>query len=193
MSNLERNVEQIAARMGIPVEEWPGKCHEVSLRALAAGVVEGTARYGLWTGTTRPGSQFYGRPFTGHGWIELSDGRIYDLTRWAFEMVPPYVYIGPNDCYDTTGDGLREGMQDPPPPYQAAARTVTLDLLPETAGLVLGLLGNPPGITDDMCWWLANCPRKALGAQARDLFAALIAAGYTQAIPIDNRMYFGFD
>lgn len=44
---------------------------------------------------------FYTRSKAGfcrHGWVELEDGCVLDPTRWVFEHVEPYIYVGdPSD------------------------------------------------------------------------------------------------
>jgi len=57
----------------------------------------GRARHGHWTGDVAYGSHFDRRaqlPFIAHGWIQLDDGRVLDPTRWVFENVAPYLYVG---------------------------------------------------------------------------------------------------
>lgn len=65
------------------------------------GVVTGHVRYGFFWGKVAEGSPFdHTSPLHRHGWVELPDGRIWDPTRWVFEDVDPYIYIGDSDDYD---------------------------------------------------------------------------------------------
>lgn len=88
-----RDVEKVAG----PVENWPGNCYAIACAVAKAKLVDGEAVYGHWTGDVHPKSMFYARSRAGfcrHGWVQLSDGRVFDATRWVFENVPPYIYIG---------------------------------------------------------------------------------------------------
>jgi len=84
--------------LGEKAEKWVARCYEISCRIVEAGLVDGEAVYGHWTGDIAPGSHFSDRgkrlPFVQHGWILLKDGRVLDPTRWVFEKVEPYLYIG---------------------------------------------------------------------------------------------------
>jgi hypothetical protein len=84
--------------LGEKAEKWVARCYEISCRIVAAGLVDGVAVYGHWTGDVASGSYFATRsarlPFVNHGWILLKDGRVLDPTRWVFENVAPYLYIG---------------------------------------------------------------------------------------------------
>jgi hypothetical protein len=61
-------VEEAARRIGMPVSEWPGRCHEIAALCLVAGVTTGTLRYGLWHGPID--GQKVRAPFH-HGWVEV--------------------------------------------------------------------------------------------------------------------------
>lgn len=83
--------------LGEKAETWVARCYEISCRIVAAGLVEGEAVYGHWLGKVHPRSHFADRgrmPFIQHGWILLKDGSILDPTRWVFEAVSPYLYVG---------------------------------------------------------------------------------------------------
>ncbi len=83
--------------IGEQAEAWVARCYEISCAIVAAGLVDGEAVYGHWLGKVAPGSHFADRkklPFIPHGWILLKDGRVLDPTRWVFENVKPYLYVG---------------------------------------------------------------------------------------------------
>lgn len=84
--------------LGEKAETWVARCYEISYRIVAAGLVDGEAVYGHWLGDVAPRSHFADRghrlAFIPHGWILLKDGRVLDPTRWVFEDVAPYLYIG---------------------------------------------------------------------------------------------------
>ena len=60
--------ETVASEIGMPVESWPGKCHEIAGLCLVAGVTTGTLRYGLWHGPVK--GKRDGLPIH-HGWVEV--------------------------------------------------------------------------------------------------------------------------
>jgi hypothetical protein len=84
--------------IGSKAEQWVARCYEISCAIVAASLVDGEAVYGHWIGDIASGSHFANRgqrlPFVQHGWILLKDGRVLDPTRWVFEDVAPYLYVG---------------------------------------------------------------------------------------------------
>ena len=95
----EMPIADIAARIALPAQDWDGKCYGVALALVEANLVPTGSRavYGHWRGEISPQSSFAGRRtlgFTGHGWVLTPEDRIIDPTRWAFEAVAPYIYIG---------------------------------------------------------------------------------------------------
>lgn len=83
--------------LGEKAETWAGRCYEIASRIVKAGLVDGEAVYGHWIGRVHPRSYFGKRanlPFVAHGWVLLKDGRVLDPTRWAFEAVEPYLFVG---------------------------------------------------------------------------------------------------
>jgi hypothetical protein len=119
---------------------------------------------------------------------------IIDPTRFAFDGRSPYIYIGPSDDgdYDPGGNVLREFTAGECPPFNLE-KHIPLPTLPaatehwisrEIAGK-----GYPYGYyTYALCMWLANLPLRRLGQHAHPIFSALVAAGLTATIPMDNRM-----
>lgn len=90
-------VTEAEKAMDWPVDRWAGQCYGVACQMVEAGLVEGRAVYGYYTGPIAEGTLFdRGVPFTHHGWIEVKEGSrryIVDPTRWVFEGVAPYVHI----------------------------------------------------------------------------------------------------
>ncbi len=181
-------IEQIAVRIGWPVAAWEGHCYSVACAILAAKIFPGQARYGHYSGPVAPGTLFdLDMPFIRHGWIELPDGTIIDPTRWVFEGAPPYLWIGHNTGeYDAGGQRWLQAIESPPPLTKPGDLTVDLPLTPAARAFVLSLLGDPPTITDEHAWWLANLSLSTLGEFTRPIYEALAAGGYAMAIPIDN-------
>src|SRR6185369_10603201 len=103
----ELTVKMLEKQSGLPANDWPGNCTYIA--HAAAELIVAREVYGMWDGPIAKGSLFEGRAFTHHGWLELpkklpSDkATVVDPTRWAFEMVKPYIYIGSEPeviCYD---------------------------------------------------------------------------------------------
>lgn len=94
----ELTVGEVADAIGIRPVDWAGKCFEVASKMVDAGLVDGEAVYGHWTGPVSKHSRFSGREgagFVQHGWVLLSDGEtVVDPTRWVFEAVKPYIFVG---------------------------------------------------------------------------------------------------
>jgi hypothetical protein len=94
----------------------------VASQLVGAKLIPGSAVYGHWTGPIAKDSYFHrlgagAGPFVRHGWILLPDERVCDPTRWVFEDVAPYLYVGEADHYDEGGDKFRVAMYgDRPPP-----------------------------------------------------------------------------
>jgi hypothetical protein len=83
--------------IGEPASAWVARCYEIAYRIVEALHIDGQAVYGHWLGPMHPKSTFAnksGLPFVQHGWIRLSDDRVLDPTRWVFEHVEPYLYVG---------------------------------------------------------------------------------------------------
>ena len=91
------SVSAVEAAIGIPAEKWKGRCYAIACAIVEFNLVEGTAVYGHWTGPIAATSLFANRRdlgFCHHGWIILKDGRVLDPTRWVFESVDPYIFVG---------------------------------------------------------------------------------------------------
>lgn len=196
------NVEQTAETIGIPVDQWPGKCYGIACELVNKRLVNGSPRYGHWLGPVSddcPVDRFKsGGPFQRHGWIELCNslpdgqsGEIVDPTRWVFEGVEPYIYTGPNDHYDAGGNQWRAIMERPCPAYNWDGKRTILDVWKYSHAahvfMMEELFNLSPGITDEMAFWLANLALPRLGRHAPAIYRALVDAGLGARIPIDNR------
>lgn len=115
--------------IGEKAAAWVARCYEISCAIVKTGLVDGDAVYGHWVGPVAPKSHFADRsglPFVPHGWILLKDGRVFDPTRWVFEAVTPYLFIGePPDSWGVVPcdncDLLREEHKDGGPEDQCEA------------------------------------------------------------------------
>jgi len=167
--------------IGIPLENWPGKCHEISFALVKHGLVEGKVRYGHWLGPVAKRDT----PVQRHGWIELPDKRICDPTRYVFEGVEPYIYIGQNDpfYYDGGGNIFRMQMQRPAPEFNKKEKVYDF---PEITKVVRLLKAKPPYCVSQL-FWLANLPLPLVGEAAKVVYLNLIDLGFDAFIPIDNK------
>jgi hypothetical protein len=84
--------------LGSPPETWVGNCYAIAYQLVEAGLVEGRAVYGHYLGPIAKDSFFSEKGlavgFVPHGWVLMGDGRVLDPTRWVFENVEPYIYVG---------------------------------------------------------------------------------------------------
>lgn len=91
--DCERALGELAA-------SWAGRCYEIASRIHEAGLVAGRVVYGHWRGPiSRRCSAFaHAREigFCQHGWIVTDEetGAVFDPTRWVFEAVAPYLFVG---------------------------------------------------------------------------------------------------
>lgn len=184
-------VEMVAQLIGAPPEEWEGQCTWVVSELIKTGKVIGKKRYGHYYGPISPKSIFARSHLTTpcrHGWIELEDGRVLDPTRWVFEAIGPYIYIGPNRCeYDAGGQILKMSNLAPPPDYLEGEETVEAPQEFIEAFLVVpGVKEGREVFTLDQVFWLANLPVPNLGEIGRPLYKWLNEHGYKVFIPLDN-------
>jgi hypothetical protein len=164
----------------------------VACEIVKAKVVRGKARYGIYHGPISEESIFAGREIAHHGWIERRT-TLVDPTRWVFEHVEPYIYVGPkgNADYDFGGNRLREKMLRPPPEFDSERNhwKVPKHLQP----FVLLMLGEQHFGNVVCAWqmiWLASLPLSMLGDQAEPLYRWIIDdVEISSFIPVDNREF----
>lgn len=191
----ELTVEKLEAVAG-PASDWEGSCYAIACRA--AKLVNGQPRYGHWLGTVNPNGYwgpYAGAMFQRHGWVKLDDGRILDPTRWSFEAVEPYIWLGANDgTYDAAGQQLRRAFRRPPPGRDADDQWVTLCVGRDCA-LALNKLLQYPSVearfNKHQLFWLANAPLDDLGVHAPEFYGALMDCGKIELVPIDHRIMTG--
>jgi hypothetical protein len=176
----------IEKAVGMKARAWRNRCHEVACAMLEKKLVVGVERYGHYYGPVARRHPQYDRPFQRHGWIETPRGLVIDPTRWAFELVAPYVYHGPGDDYDAGGQRARASRLGPYPPRSPDAEFISFDVdgaallrLRELTG------GQDADFSLDQIFWLANLPLERWGRHAAAIYAALAQAGHKAAIPID--------
>lgn len=96
---MNLTVADCVQAIGESAHAWKGRCHEIAARIHAAGLVAGRVVYGHWRGPISPRSHFASYrslPFVHHGWIVTDEdsGTVFDPTRWVFEAVRPYLFVG---------------------------------------------------------------------------------------------------
>ncbi len=173
-----------------PSKDWIGDCYGVAVKMVDRGVIEGKAVYGHWLGQIAPNSLFAccrRLGFARHGWVEYKN-KIVDPTRWVFESVKPYIYIGKNNgLYDKGGNVWRMANLRPPPEYDEKSKKVKLKLNKSASLLVHNLLNGPKETTIEHMFWLANLSPETFGKYVKEIFQSLVNVGYEALIPIDNR------
>jgi len=164
--------------IGIPVSMWPGNCFAIATKMVDAGVVDGKPEYGIWTGPIDEGSPFKGRLIARHGWVRMPDDQICDPTRWVFENVEPYIYVGPEDHYDMGAADLREGV---------------LGYVYADEAQILDFLDDPEAFIDEIeaIRMLANTPPKVAPYLMGEVYEAIDRMGHGAWIPIDYQEWAG--
>jgi len=186
------SVAQAVKKIGIPTKNWPGNCYGVAQAFLKHKLVEGTLQYGHYFGPISPKSKpFGGRRFTHHAWI-LNDEEIIDPTRWVFEAVKPYIYVGPiSDDYDFGGNRLHKDHEKPPPPFNPEERVFNLRTMPLVCKTMVKVLLKSPSdkVSFGQTMWLGNLALDTLGEETRTLYKWLVENKLGAVIPIDNRRH----
>lgn len=174
-----KDIDNVAEAIGLPITEWPGKCHQIAC-AMNEVYKIGLTRYGHYAGPIHPDSIFGGRRWSRHGWIQphATDALVVDPTRWCFTMEEPEIYYGLAVDYDAGGNWIRpvrpmpEGDGDIDLRLSLACR-VDLEL--------------PPLLTVEQVLWLANLPMTQWAPYEREVVESLVASGNGAFVPIDNR------
>lgn len=186
---LQLDAEKIAARIGVSLGEWPGNCYAIACKMVKSKVVKGRPAYGNYHGPIDPESMFACKTIVRHGWIERSDGMIVDPTRWVFECVEPYVYVGlPSMEYDEGANLLRARFARPAPMFDPNKQVVSIPN-GEARELMCGLLGMSEvrsEINTEQAFWLGNMPIQALGDHDKLVYQTLVEMGLKVFVPIDN-------
>jgi hypothetical protein len=187
---LLTDVDAIAKAINFPKENWAGNCHAVSYQIVEAGLVEGNVERGHYYGKIAKGSIF-NEGLVPHSWIRLSNGLIYDPTRFAFEVVEPYIHVSENDSeYDLGGTKLREAMLTPLKEFDETKPKIELEFkTKECEDFVMALVNHPPHLTVNEGFYLANFPFPRLGAYAKEIYQALEDADCGAFIPLDSWEY----
>lgn len=186
MKPEDLTIEKLEAAYGKPASEWHGKCSELAWAAIAV-LGQGNYAYGHYHGPVDTDGYWTDRSFQRHGWVLLDDGRILDPTRWSFENVEPYIYIGRNKTdYDEGGNALRS-MLEQPCPSPSEGTPIQLKEVMASASLFEHLTKTPfDKMTREQVVWVANLSYQRLDFAVASIYATLIANDMRVFIPIDN-------
>lgn len=191
------NPEAIAEVIGVPVKDWPGRCHEIAGKIVASGLIEGRTQYGFFHGFVSPlCTPFNHRaPFQRHGWIRTTDDQIVDPTRWVFEAADPYIYVGPagSEEYDLGMSSIRRQLRGEPPQFDPKDEPFELRMKAQTVIAVHRMMLERSVVVDDLTlrlsrsqgFWLANDPDMFVEPHAKDVYNALDRVGHLAWVPID--------
>jgi len=184
------SVKQVEEAFGARAGEWVGECYAVATAIIKSELVPGGhARYGHWLGPVSPGTYFGHRPIIQHGWVETRQGKkliIIDPTRWVFEGVVPYIFIGPDpeEYYDIGGSKLRTALHGKPPKQGTPLPSNRLN--PETVEFMCELMGHRE-LSVEGVMWLANQSPSVFKSEAKKVYLAIGRLGLSAFIPFDFR------
>jgi hypothetical protein len=188
-------LKKVERALGESAWAWSGRCFEIASRIVKLGLVDGAPVYGHFRGAIHPKSVFKScrhLGFAHHGWVLMTDGRVFDPTRWVFECKDPYLYVGPqSDEYDEGGDIQRALMGAPAPAFKMGDRVAVVggrQLAPDAWQHTVRVLGLGPQrvLSDKQLMWIANAPYEVLQPYAHAIYTLLVKLGHEAWIPIDN-------
>jgi len=183
-------VDSIAEVIKIPVDVWPGNCHGIALAIEKAQLFDGArSAYGFYYGPISRLSIFYGRSMARHGWLHFDDV-IIDPTRWVFEAVNPYIYVGPdNDDYDLGMAAMRAKFRIPFAQMDKGSDYVIPELL---RPIIRALTGDETlvSVSRMQLGWIANLSPMEMPAHGKDVYQWIIDEGRRALIPIDFYDYY---
>lgn len=186
MKPEDLTIEDIEQSVGNPTSDWHGACTLIAHHAWK--LVGGHEIYGKYQGRVDKDGYWGGRRTlpNNHGWVLLDDGRILDPTRWSFENVEPYIYIGSGGDYDEGGNNMRAAFRQPCPSAENG-RPANMKEVVASAPLFEHLTDTPfDEMTCEQAVWVANAPYEELDFAVASIYETLIANKMGAFIPIDN-------
>ena len=185
------DVDAVVEAIVVPTKRWPGNCYAIACACVRKHMIVGRPVYGHWLGPVVETAAAYdthqSAGFVPHGWVDCPFDMVYDPTRWVFEGVAPYIYLGKNDYYDIGGQALRMAMERDCPGHNPHGKKIRLPLKATECALIEALVGNWP-LTIEQLFWLGNLALPRLGSLTEPLYKAMVNAGHRAIIPIDNLM-----
>jgi hypothetical protein len=183
----EHLAQVFASKIGIPCDEWYGRCHQISLAIVRTGMIKGPRG-----ARVRVARGFHPSvPMRQHSWISIGDPyspttRYMDPTLWCWTGNEPSIWDGLARKSDHTPHGTGTIWEYGQPVHQGGT---TIELTPakplSAAALhILDMIGplDVPG-------WMALANAPVGGWPAREVFEAIAATEALSAefIPIDVR------
>ncbi len=184
------SLDEIGKKIDFPVNEWPLNCYYVSTLLVKHGIFSGKAVFGKYLGEISQKSPFSDSPIPNHGWIVTDDNKIVDPTRWVFEHVKPYLYIGEvkDKNYDRGANSLRTTLRPNTPSFDATQNTLEIDDNDIHEMMLKLLEGNVVNrkITVTQACFVASLSLDELDDDALPLFKWLTKNNKEMFIPVDN-------
>ena len=187
MKPEDLTIEDLEKCADLPVRKWHGLCRKM------AAATHSIIKTGRWVWGDYLGlidkNGYYGERsklnrIIGHAWILLDDERALDPTRWVFEHVDPYIYIGNADDYDEVGNDFRT-LFNRSCPTADKGRLVNLKTSASNAALFERLTTTPfDKLTIQQLAWIATTPYDELGSNAVLIYETLVANDLKTLIPI---------
>ena len=182
-------IETLEKALDAPAQKWHGQCSAIAHAAVDV-LENGHYIYGDYVGHMDKDGYWAGRAAMGgthHAWVLLGDGRVLDPTRWSFENVEPYIYIGSDEDYDEGGNQMRAAFRRPCPSAEDGPLANLKDVF-GSAPLFERMTKTPfEEMTRDQACWVANMPYDELDFAVASIYETLIANKMGVYIPIDNR------
>lgn len=187
MKPEDLTIEMLEDAYGHRSEEWHGACSQLTHVAIHV-LGYGSYAYGHFLGDVDPNGHWTpnGMNIQRHAWVVLDGGRILDPTRWSFENVDPYIYIGQGDDYDEGGNQVREALRTPCP-SRGDGEPLCLEEAMCSRHFFEEMTRTPFNkITARQAAWVANSSYDNLGIAVAPVYETLITNGLKAFIPIDN-------
>lgn len=186
MEPEDLTIEALEIAYKSPARTWHSGCSQLAHVAIAV-MGHGHYAYGHYLGYVDSNGHWNDRIFQRHAWVLLNDKRIVDPTRWSFENVEPYIYVGKmDDDYDEGGNQMRAAFRGPCPPA-GEDRLANFKEVLASAPLFEHLTKTPfEKMTFAQAAWVANTPYDQLSFAVASIYETFIANDEDILIPIDN-------
>ncbi len=183
------SIQEIEQIIGVNSKDWIANCYGISDSFLKHNIVQGQLCYGKYYGYVSDQSYFHEHSFPNHGWIE-HDNKIIDPTKWVFEAIKPYIYVGKIDrkIYDLGSNKLRKALRRPAPDFNPNIKSVQIQ--EHHINFIFSFFLQDKKYRDtvslDQISWIASLSLDELSQFARPLFQWLQKNRLNAFAPIDN-------
>lgn len=182
----------IESIIGYKTQQWVSQCYFISGLLLKHNIVQGELCYGKYYGSIDQNSFFSNHPLPNHGWIEFN-GFIIDPTRWVFENVEPYIYVGQidRDVYDIGSNLLRSVLRTKAPSFDPTIKSIQIDqpAINFIFSVLLEDKKNENKVSLNQVAWCASLSLQDLAEFALPLFTWMKEHKLSAFAPIDNFNY----